>query len=140
VCFSFNALYTHKIHSCIIASIADVSDLHKFVTVALHTAAAEGSFASDKLSRLQFVGSGYAPLIYNVRSTATFDCFQKSCEKVWEVLKLSTDLPAQLVSSEHCCKKCIIQSKLYAVSVMSTWLFQCPACGGSIAVRHSLVM
>ena len=68
----------------------DVNDLHKFVTVALHTASGEGAFAHDKLSRLKIAGSGYAPLIYDLRETPTFECFQECCEKVWEVLEQSS--------------------------------------------------
>ena len=76
-------------NSCILFNYTDVNDLHKFVTVALHTASGEGAFAHDKLSRLNIAGSGYAPLIYDLQKTPTFECFQDCCKKVWEVLEHS---------------------------------------------------
>ena len=73
--------------------------------MALHTAAGEGACANDKLSRLKIVGSAYAPLIYDLKDSPTYECFQKCCEKVWEVnqesLSETANLAMALVSCEH---------------------------------------
>ena len=65
-------------------TISDVKDLHTFVMVALHTAAGEGDYANDRLSRLKIVGSGYGPLIYDLQSDPSFNNFKICCEKVWK--------------------------------------------------------
>ena len=74
-----------------------MNDLHKFVSVALHTSAGEGDFANDKLSNLKIIGSGFGPLIYRLKSNPSFETFKTSCESVWESLKLNKDLPKLLV-------------------------------------------
>jgi hypothetical protein len=75
----------------------DISDLHKFVQVALHTAAGEGDFASDRLSRLKTVGSGFGPLIYGLYKEKSFSNFKICFEKVWEAIERIEDLPKHLV-------------------------------------------
>lgn len=75
-----------------------INDLHKFVSVALHTSAGEGDFANDNLSRLKIVGSGYAPLIYDLKQKPNFDEFKACCVKVWESLNQTPSLPEKLVS------------------------------------------
>lgn len=68
----------------------DINDLHKFVTVALHTAAGEGDLANSRLSQLKIVGSAYAPLIYDLKNSPTFESFQQCCIKVWKVHEQSS--------------------------------------------------
>ena len=82
--------------------VLDVNDLHKFVTVALHTAAGEGDFANDNLSMLKIVGSGYGPLIYNLQDNPNFDNFKACCQQVWEALEQNSNLPQFLVRSYAC--------------------------------------
>ncbi len=76
-----------------------MNDLHKFVTVALHTAAGEGDHANDRLSRLKMVVSGYGPLIYDLKINPSFENFKTCCEKVWEALEQTPILPLHLVSN-----------------------------------------
>ena len=78
-----------------------IGDLHKFVSVALHTSAGEGDFANDNLSRLKIVGSGYAPLIYDLQIKPNFDMFKTCCVKVWNSLQQTPSLPAKLVREKH---------------------------------------
>ena len=66
--------------------------------MALHTSAGEGDFASDNLSRLKIVGSGYSPLIYDLQKKPSFDNFKECCIRVWEALKQTPTLPGKLVS------------------------------------------
>ena len=77
--------------------IAEVTDLHKFVSVALHTSAGEGDFSSDRLSHLKMVGSGYGPLIYGLQNS-NFDIFCQKCKAVWEAVEVTPNLPQLLVS------------------------------------------
>ena len=74
-----------------------INDLHKFVSVALHTSAGEGDYANDNLSRLKIVGSGYSPLIYDLEKKPSFENFKKCCVKVWDALKQNSTLPERLV-------------------------------------------
>ena len=74
-----------------------MKDLHKFVMVALHTAAGEGDFANDKLARLKITGSAYGPLIYDLYRDPSFDNFKICCEKVWEALEQTPNLAQNLV-------------------------------------------
>ncbi len=77
-----------------------INDLHKFVSVALHTSVGEGDFANDNLSRLKIVGSGYSPLIYDLQlSKPSFENFKTCCRKVWDALQQTPNLPSKLVSS-----------------------------------------
>ena len=78
--------------------LVEVSDLHNFVNVALHTAAGEGDLSSDKLSHLQTVGSGFGPLIYGLKTSSGFGSFQKRCKAVWKAMEKTPNLPQLLVS------------------------------------------
>lgn len=82
----------------ILCLLIDVNDLHKFVSVALHTEAGEGDYASDKLSRLKIVASGYSPLIYDLQKDPSFDNFKGCCVKVWEAVDQNRKIPMDLVS------------------------------------------
>jgi len=77
---------------------AEVNDLHKFVSVALHTSAGEDDYSHDKLSQLKVVASGYGPLIYSLKTNSSFDNFQSYCSKVWASLEQTPNLPSLLVS------------------------------------------
>ena len=83
------------IYMCILC--IEISDLHKFVSVALHTSAGEGDLSSDKLSNLKIVGSGYGPLIYELQQGSSFSTFQSKCEAVWKAVVKTPKLPALLV-------------------------------------------
>ncbi len=74
-----------------------MNDLHKFVSVALHTSAGEGDLANDRLSDLKVIGSRYAPFIYDLQRKPNFETFKISCEKVWEALSQNPNLPIKLV-------------------------------------------
>lgn len=74
-----------------------MSDLHNFVNVALHTAAGEGDLSSDRLSHLQTVGSGFGPLIYDLKSSSGFGTFRRKCEAVWKAMEKTPNLPQLLV-------------------------------------------
>ncbi len=75
-----------------------MNDLHKLVSVALHTFAGEGDLANDRLSDLKVVGHGYAPLIYDLQRKPSFETFKTCCEKVWETLSQTPHLPIKLVT------------------------------------------
>lgn len=77
-----------------------MNDLHKFVSVALHTAAGEGDHSSDRLSHLKMVGSGYGPLIYGLVEDSSFESFRQKCKDVWSAVEQAPKLPKFLVS---CC-------------------------------------
>lgn len=77
--------------------IAEVNDLHKFVSVALHTSAGEGDFSTDKLSQLKIVGSGYGPLIYKLKPNSSFESFKEYCKEVWLSLEQTPKLARLLV-------------------------------------------
>ena len=78
-----------------------MNDLHKFVSVALHTSAGEGDLANDKLSNLKIIGSGFGPLIYDLKIDPSFETFKISCESVWESLKQNRKLPKLLVRKQE---------------------------------------
>ena len=82
----------------IIFFIAEVNDLHKFVSVALHTSAGEDDYSHDRLSQLKIVASGYGPLIYHLNENSGFDHFQLYCREVWVSLDQTPKLPSLLVS------------------------------------------
>ena len=75
-----------------------MDDLHKFVSVALHTSAGEGDLSSDKLSNLKTVGSCYGPLIFYPREDATLASFQERCKEVWKAMEDVPNLSKLLVS------------------------------------------
>ncbi len=74
-----------------------MNDLHNFVSVALHTSAGERPYANERISDLKVIGSGYAPLIYDLQSDPSFETFKTSCEKVWKALSQTPQLPTKLV-------------------------------------------
>ena len=79
--------------------VTDVSSLLNFVTVALATAAGgEGDMTTDKLSYLRTVGSGFGPLIYKLRKTASYHQLQEHCKTIWETLEHAPTLPEMIVS------------------------------------------
>ena len=105
LCTSYRCACTIKLdYSCINCSQktcflgADVNDLHRFVSVALHTSAGEGDLSSDKLSNLKTIGSGFGPLIYGLQKTPSFSYFQEACEAVWKAVKQTPNLTTLLVS------------------------------------------
>lgn len=74
-----------------------MNDLHKFVTIALHTSVEEGDLSSDRLSHLKVVGSGFGPLIYGLKNDPSFESFQNGCLEVWEAIDEAPNLPKLLV-------------------------------------------
>ena len=88
-------------HTCYVNSFdfIEVNDLHKFVSVALHTAAGEGDLSSDRLSHLKMVGSGFGPLIYGLAKNSSFELFWQRCKEVWTAVAQAPKLPKYLVRS-----------------------------------------
>ncbi len=75
-----------------------VNDIQGFVTVALATAAGgEDDLASDKLSHLRTVGSGYASLIYEVKESDGYKKLKDRCKSLWDALEKNGNLPELLV-------------------------------------------
>ncbi len=95
---NFKLYYVYDVKGIDFDLIIGVNDLHKFVSVALHTSVGEGDFANDNLSRLKIIGSGYGPLIYDLQQRPTFNNFKECCMKVWYALKHTPKLPGMLVS------------------------------------------
>ena len=74
------------------------------MTVALATAAGgEGDLVHDKLSHLRTIGSGFAPLIYEVKEADGYKRLMERCRTLWEALKKNPKLSDILVS---CCVMC----------------------------------
>ncbi len=66
--------------------------------VALTTAAGgEGDLASDRLSNLRTVGSGFASLIYEVNESDGYRVLQERCISLWDALEKNRNLPQLLV-------------------------------------------
>ena len=68
------------------------------MSIALHMAAGEGDFSSDRLSRLKTVGSGFKPLIYDLKAGSDLAFFEKCCSEVWEAIEEDGSLTTYLVS------------------------------------------
>ncbi len=79
------------------------------MTVALATAAGgEGDLASDKLSNLRTVGSGFASLIYEVKVSDDYQMLQERCRSLWDALAKNSKLPQLLVRFVACIALLII--------------------------------
>ena len=75
-----------------------MNDVQGFVTIALATAAGgEGDYASDNLSRLRTVASGFASLVYEVKESDGCMQLMERCKSLWEALKKNHNLPELLV-------------------------------------------
>ena len=62
------------------------------------SAGGEDDLSHDRLSELQTVGSGFAPLIYDVSMDDGFQDLKSKCKTLWEVLKIKPNLPELMVS------------------------------------------
>ena len=71
--------------------------------------AGEGDLASDKLSHLKMIGTGFGSLIYDLKNDPSFETFKTSCKKVWKAMEQTPHLLRLLVSSS----KCLYISLLY---------------------------
>ena len=75
-----------------------MGDLQNFVNVALATAAGgEDDLASDKLSALRTVGSGFSSLIYKLRPDIGFQELRDRLSSVWAAYRNDKRLPKMLV-------------------------------------------
>ena len=81
---------------------SEVNELHRFVSVALHTTAGEGDFESDKLASLRTVVTAFEPLIYGLRGEITYEIFCEQCRSVWDELSKNPKLPQMLVCMYTC--------------------------------------
>jgi hypothetical protein len=80
----------------------DVSDLQKFVNVALTTAAGgEGDLTNDRLSSLRRVGSGFSSLIYDLGPHSGSRELRTKCSIVWDAYKNDKKLPQMLESCNN---------------------------------------
>ena len=76
-----------------------MSDLQKFVNVALTTAAGgEGDLTNDRLSNLRRVGSGFSSLIYDLDPHSGSRELRTKCSIVWDAYKNDKKLPQMLVN------------------------------------------
>ncbi len=90
---------------CLLLIVSGVNDIQGFVTVALATAAGgEDDLASDKLSHLRNVGSGFASLIYDMSTSDGCVELMQRCTSLWDSLMKIPDLPKLLVCT---CIVCI---------------------------------
>ena len=76
---------------------SEVNELHRFVSIALHTTAGEGDYESDKLATLRTVGTAFEPLIYGLKGDITYEIFCEKCRSVWDELSKNPKLPQMLV-------------------------------------------
>ena len=90
-------VHLHKLTIIYVHFFADVNDLQKFVSVALHTSAGEGDYSHDQLSQLKTIGNGFGPLIYGLKEDSSFESFRQNCEAVWSAVKDIQGLPQLLV-------------------------------------------
>ena len=98
VCIDFvQVRYNNEGITHVIIIFTEVNDLHKFVSVALHTAAGEGDLSSDRLSHLKMVGSGFGPLIYGLIADSSFESFRQKCKDVWTAVEQAPTLPIFMV-------------------------------------------
>ena len=74
-----------------------VSELHKFVNVALHTSSGEEDYEKDKLATLRIVGTAFKALIYGLKGDITYEVFCECCRAVWKELEKKPDLPQMMV-------------------------------------------
>ena len=81
---------------------SEVNELHRFVSVALHTTAGEGDFESDKLASLRTVVTAFEPLIYGLRDEISYEIFCEQCRSVWDELSKNLKLPQMLVCMYTC--------------------------------------
>lgn len=80
--------------------MVDIHDLQQFVTIALATAAGgEDDYTRDRLSNLRTVGSGFAPLIYQLPQTTSYEGLQRRCMSLWDSLEHDSKLPEKLVKN-----------------------------------------
>lgn len=71
------------------------NDLQNFVNIALATTA---SGDQVKLIRLNKIGSGFGPLIYQLEANTGFKKFKRLCEQeLWKSLKQTEDLCTNMV-------------------------------------------
>ena len=76
-----------------------MSDLQKFINVALTTAAGgEGDLTNDRLSSLRRVGSGFSSLIYDLDPHSGSRELRIKCSIVWDAYKNDKKLPQMLVN------------------------------------------
>lgn len=88
----------------LLLSISDVSDLQRFVNVALTIAAGgENDLSNDKLSNLRTVGSGFASLIYGLKADTGFRALCDKCSSVWAAYEKNKNLLKMLVWSVSVC-------------------------------------
>ena len=84
-----------------ISHLLGTKDIKGFVDLAITTSAGgEDDLSHDKLLELQTVGSGLAPLIYDVKPGDGFQELKIKCETLWEVLKKKPNLPEVMVRHE----------------------------------------
>ena len=89
---------------------SEVNDLHRFVSIALHTSAGEGDYESDKLATLRTVGTAFEPLIYGLSGDITYEIFCEKCRAVWDELEKNPKLPQMLVC-RHIVLLCLLIRK-----------------------------
>lgn len=90
-----------------------MNELHRFVSIALHSTAGEGDYESDKLATLRTVVTAFEPLIYGLRGDVTYEEFCKKCRSVWDELRKNPRLPYMLVG--------MIQYSVFDYSAFQTW-------------------
>ena len=89
-------VFQHVLIDSFICSL-EVNELHRFVSIALHTTAGEGDYESDKLATLRTVVTAFEPLIYGLKGDITYEIFCERCRSVWDELRKNPRLPHMLV-------------------------------------------
>ena len=89
-------VFQHVLIDSFICSL-EVNELHRFVSIALHTTAGEGDYESDKLATLRTVVTAFEPLIYGLKGDITYEVFCERCRSVWDELRKNPRLPLMLV-------------------------------------------
>jgi len=74
-------------------SLSGPKEVKVLVDLAMISAAGQGDLEVHKVSCLHAAATAYAPLIYELQTTAGFQQFLPLCQQVWQKLEVDPDLP-----------------------------------------------
>jgi len=89
--YNTTALY----YACL--NVSGPKELKVLVDLAMISAAGQGDLEVQKVSCLHAAATGYAPLIYEMKSDMGFNEFFPLCQAVWRALDVDSKLPEKFV-------------------------------------------
>ena len=72
------------------------------VDLAMISAQGRGDLEVQRVSCLHAAATGYAPLIYDIRTDMGFKEFLPLCQAVWKALEVDCELPMKFVRFKNC--------------------------------------